>query len=84
MMDAFECILDRGGGSQLIHSCPDAFVDELLATDSDSLGRAVREWCKTEELMCTPRDVQPVVDSLLRLANRARSTGNKLYLWNSL
>ena len=84
MMDEFECVLERNGGERLIHRIPAALTSVLAAADQAVLRAATAAWAKTDELDCSPADVQPIVDDLVRLSRRAIETGKSLYLWNCL
>ncbi len=41
-------------------------------------------WAQTEELMCDPAEIEPVVAELVRLAQIAASSTKGLSLWGSL
>jgi hypothetical protein len=82
MMDEFPCLLAIDGGERLIHRLPKAMVTELAALAPDQLGSVTSAWAGTEELSCSPGDIRPVVDDLVRLARRAGETSQSVHLWN--
>ncbi len=63
---------------------PPAFVSRLAELTPAELPRVAAEWAATEEMACSPEDVLPEVDGLVRLARLAQTTGKGLYLWGSL
>lgn len=82
MMDEFPCLLQIDGGERLIHRLPSAMVTELAALSPDRVASVTAAWAATEELSCSPEDIRPVVDDLVRLARRATETSRSLHLWN--
>jgi len=70
------------GNESWLHRFPDAFVALLAGLDERSKTAAAEAWAQTEELQCSPSDVQPVLAQLHGLADRQmRSNGESLYLW---
>ena len=64
---------------------PEALVGLLAALNQHSLDSVSETWSETEELQCSPRDVQPVLTALRDLADRqTRAEGQSLYLWGSV
>jgi hypothetical protein len=82
MMDSFTRILERDGGERLIHQLPDGFLERLASLDDAAVTAASEAWAQTEELACAPAGVRPAIADLRRLAQRARSSGRGVFLWN--
>ena len=82
LTDEFPCLLQIDGGERLIHRLPSAMVTELAALSPDRVASVTTAWAATEELSCSPEDIRPVIDDLVRLARRATETGRSLHLWN--
>jgi hypothetical protein len=78
----FPCLLEKDGGERLIHSFPAAMVTALGQLTPDQIQAATVKWAATEELSCSPADIQPVVEAMVRLARLATTSGRNLYLWN--
>src|SRR6266571_1680455 len=68
MMREFPCLLQIDGGERLIHRLPSAMVAELAGLSPDRVPAVTSAWAATEELSCSPDDIRPVVDDLVRLA----------------
>lgn len=83
-MNDFQCVLEEDDGERLIHRLPAAFLSRLSLSDADTLKRATRLWAKTDELACDPPDLEPLIETLVDLAQRAQDTGRNLYLWTSV
>jgi hypothetical protein len=81
-MNEFPCLLVIDGGEQLIHRLPAAMVAELARMSPDQVASVTSAWATTEELSCSPADIRPVVDDLVRLAGRAIETGRGVFIWN--
>jgi hypothetical protein len=82
MMDEFPCLLEIDGGERLIHRFPAAMVSELAALSPVQIASVTSAWAATEELSCSPEDIRPVIDDLVRLSQRAGQTGQSVHLWN--
>ena len=83
MMNDFQCILNEDEGERLIHRIPATVVSQLTQCDPEGLKRAASRWAQTDELACDPSDIEPLLETLIRLAHRAQETGKNLYLlWN--
>ena len=64
---------------------PEALVGLLASMNQHSLDSVSETWSETEELQCSPRDVQPVLTALRDLADRQmHAKGQSLYLWGSV
>lgn len=73
------------GNESWLFRIPGALVGFLAGMNQYSLDSASGTWSQTEELQCSPRDVQPVLTALRDLADRQmRAEGQSLYLWGSL
>jgi hypothetical protein len=81
-MDDFACLLQIGGGERLIHKFPAAMVTTLGQLTPDRILSVTAKWAATDELACSPADIQPVVEEMARLARSATTSGRSLYLWN--
>jgi hypothetical protein len=82
MMDDFPFLLQIDGGERLIHRLPSAMVTELADLSRDRVASITSAWAATEELSCSPEDIRPVVEDLVRLARRATETSRSVHLWN--
>ncbi|HKA43039.1 MAG TPA: hypothetical protein VKF40_13710 [Burkholderiales bacterium] len=82
MMGEFPCLLQIDGGERLVHRLPAAMVSGLAALSPDQVDSVTSAWAATEELSCSPEDIRPVVDDLVRLSRRASQTNRNVYLWN--
>src|SRR5688572_20035623 len=74
MMKEFTCLLQIDGGERLIHRLPSAMISELAALSPDRVASVTSAWAATEELSCSPEDIRPVVDDLVRMARHATET----------
>ena len=64
---------------------PDELVGFLAGMNQHALESASDAWSQSEELQCSPRDVQPALTTLRDLADRqTRVDGQSLYLWGSV
>jgi hypothetical protein len=81
-MDEFACLLQIDGGERLIHKFPEAMVAGLSKLSPERTGAVTVAWAATEELNCSPEDIRPTVDDMVRLAGRAIETGRSMFLWN--
>jgi hypothetical protein len=81
-MDDFACLLQIDGGERLIHSFPAAMLTALGQLTPDRIRDVTAKWAATDELACSPADIQPVVEEIVRLARSAAASGRSLYLWN--
>ncbi|MDB6112989.1 MAG: hypothetical protein JWR69_4739 [Pedosphaera sp.] len=81
-MDDFGCLLQIDGGERLIHSFPAAMLAALGELTPDRIRDVTVKWAATDELACSPADIQPVVEEMVRLARSATTSGRSLYLWN--
>jgi hypothetical protein len=82
LMDEFPCLLQIDGGERLIHKFPAEMVAELSKLSPERAATVTAAWAATEELSCTPEDIRPTVDDLVRLAGRALESGRSMFLWN--
>ncbi len=82
MLKDFACLLQIEDGERLIHSFPAAMVTVLGQLTSDQIRDVSAKWAATEELACSPSDIQPVVEEMTRLARSATASGRGLYVWN--
>ena len=82
LMDEFPCLLQIGGGEHLIHKFPAEMVSELSKLSPDRAATVSAAWAATEELRCSPEDIRPTVDDMVRLAGRALESGRSMFLWN--
>jgi len=82
MMDEFPCLLTIDGGERLIHRLPSTMVADLATLPPHRVASVTRAWAGTEELSCSPADIRPVVNDLVRLARRATETSQSVHLWN--
>lgn len=84
MMSAFSSVLVVDDGERLIERFPAELVSALADLPADRLVSVTKQWAETEEINCSPEDIQPVVQGLTRLAGIARGSGQNLYIWNSV
>ena len=81
-MDEFPCLLAIDGGERLIHRLPAAMASDLALLSPDRITSVTSAWAATEELSCSPEDIRPVLDDLVRLSRRAGETNQGVHLWN--
>jgi hypothetical protein len=84
MINDFSCLLQVDGGERLVHSFPMAMVTALDQLTGDQIRDFSEKWAATEELVCSPSEIQPVVAQMSRLARAAASSGSGLFIWNSV
>ena len=82
MMAEFGCLLQIDGGERLIHSFPAAMVKSLGQLTEEQMRDFSAKWAATDELACSPSDIQPVVEEMSRLARAAGNSGRGLFIWN--
>jgi len=82
LMDEFPCLLQLQGGERLIHKFPAEMVSALSKLSSDRAGTVTAAWAATEQLSCSPDDIRPAIDDMVRLAGRALDSGKSMFLWN--
>ena len=82
MMDDFACLLEKDGGERLVHSFQPAMLAALGQLTPDQIREVAGKWAATDELACSPADIQPVIEALVRLAHSATASGRSPYLWN--
>jgi len=82
LMDEFPCLLQIDGGERLVHKFPAEMVAELAKLSPERAATVTAAWAATEELSCSPEDIRPTVDDLVRLAGRAIESGRSMFLWN--
>ena len=63
---------------------PPPFVARLAKLNDPELTAVVREWAQIEEINCSPREIEPVVSSLVGLARSAQASNRGLHVWGSL
>jgi len=63
---------------------PAAMALQLAELSPDRIASVTSVWAATEELKCSPEDIKPTVDDLVRLARRANETNQNVYLWNCI
>jgi hypothetical protein len=80
MMDEFQCVLEEDDGERSIYRLPAALVSKLTLCDTDTLTRATAQWAQTDEIACDPSDIQPLMETLIRLARRAQCLSVELRL----
>jgi len=83
-LDEFNCLLQLEDGSKMIYRLPDRMTTNISKLNKEDLEIAVKKWAATEELNCSPNDIRPIVEELVRLANQAHKTDQNVYLWNCL
>jgi hypothetical protein len=82
MLDSFRTVLEQDGGERMICELPTAFLERLASLDDEAITTAAEAWAKTDEMVCSADDVRPIIEELRRLAQRARSSGRGVFLWN--
>lgn len=82
MMDQFSQVLIVDGGERLIHEVSPALVEHLSKMRPEEVESAAEAWARMEEMACEPDELRPLLEDLVRLAGRARSTNRQLFLWN--
>ena len=81
-MDGFPCLLQIAGGERLIHKFPADMVAELARLSPERATAVTAAWAASEELGCSPEDIRPTVDDMVRLAGRAIESNQGMFLWN--
>jgi hypothetical protein len=81
-LDHFSCVFQLQDGTRMIHRLPVQMVSDLARLKPVDVLAAAAKWAATEELACEPRDVQPIIEDLVRLAQKSCKTSENMYLWN--
>jgi sugar/nucleoside kinase (ribokinase family) len=81
-MRDFPCLLEKDGGERLIHAFPGVMLTALGQLTPDQIQAAAAKWAATAELSCSPAEIRPVIEGMVRLARLAVASGRGLYLWN--
>ncbi len=81
-MREFPCLLQKDGGERLVHGFPAEMLAALGQLTPDKIREVAGKWAATDELACSPSDIQPVIEAFVRLARSATASGRSLYLWN--
>lgn len=81
-LSEFHTVLVEDGGERHITCLPTSMVIELSRLTPEQISTAAAKWATTDELACSPADVQPIIEGLVRLAKIASATGRKVYFWN--
>ncbi len=81
---ALESVAMGKDGETWLFRFPAPLVAKLAALDKPGIARAAALWAQTEELMCEPAEIEPVVIELVRLARLSSSSTKGLFLWGSL
>lgn len=84
LIDDFACLFQVDGGERLIHSFPAAMVTTLGRLTDEQIRDCSAKWAATEELSCSPSEIQPIVEAISRLACSAASSGRGLFIWNCI
>jgi hypothetical protein len=63
---------------------PEAYIGMLRHLDAHAVPTAATSWSATEELACSPAQVQPVIEKLVKAAKSFEHPSLGLYLWFSL
>lgn len=63
---------------------PHPYVERLIRLDGPLIQAAAKTWAATEEISGSTSDVEPVIESLAKLARLADESRRGLYLWVSL
>lgn len=82
LLDSYHTVLERNAGERIICELPSAFLERLASLDDEAITTASEAWAKTDEMVCSADDVRPIIEELRRLAERARSSGRGVFLWN--
>lgn len=81
-IEEFPNVFLEGEGELTIYRLPAALVASLAQSTSDQLASAATKWAATEEMHCSPGDLAPIIQGLVRLAQKASLTGQNIYFWN--
>ncbi|MFN0051872.1 MAG: hypothetical protein ACKV0T_06755 [Planctomycetales bacterium] len=84
LLDEFPSLLQDESRGRYIHRLPPALVSELATLAPDRMAAVTSAWAATEELSCSPDEIQPVVDDLMRLSRRSLETSQSVYVWNGV
>jgi hypothetical protein len=71
------------GGTWTFHF-PLAYIAKLRELDSAGVSAAAKSWAATDELLCKPAEVEPVITKLVSIAKSIRDNDRGLFLWFSL
>jgi hypothetical protein len=63
---------------------PSAYIEKLRGLDSVGVSAAAKSWAATDELLCKPAEVEPVITQLVSIARSIRDDDRGLFLWFSL
>ena len=82
-MDAFETVMEKNDGHQIISLFPDQLVNLAANLDEAGISAAAVEWVQTDELEhCEAEDLVEVIEELRRVSRVAKDSKRGLYLWN--
>jgi hypothetical protein len=82
LLDQFPSVLQQDGGERSIKRLPLTMIVDLERVTPQQILDLATKWAATEELACQPSDVQPIIESLARLAKKASASGQSVYFWN--
>ena len=72
------------GGETWLFRFPDGLVEHLARLEEPRIRQVTAQWAATEELDCSPVELEPVMEALVRLARSAKTSERGLCLWGSL
>ncbi len=81
---ALTLIEEAQDGTTWLFRFPDAFVALLAQLEPRARQPLAAKWAQAEEMIATPKEVEPVVEGLVQLATSARKSGRGLFLWGSM
>lgn len=84
LMDEFPNILLVDGGERSIHRLPSAMVIDVANLTPTQISSLSAQWAATDELRCRPEDVQPIIEGLVRLAQKAVHDRRNIYFYNAV
>jgi len=82
LMGEFACLLVKDGGERLIHKLPSTMVRDLGVLTPEQVAALAAKWASTDELACKPAEVQPIIEGLVLLAQKASASDRNIYIWN--
>jgi hypothetical protein len=63
---------------------PLEYIERLRGLDSAGVSDAAKSWAATDELLCKPAELEPVITKLVSIARSIRDEDRGLFLWFSL
>lgn len=84
LLDEFATLYSKEDDFEELYAAPPAFVELMANLVEPQLSKATAEWAATEELDCSPSDIAPVVEALVRLSREANASGQQLNVYYAM